>query len=56
MKTFDFLTKATLITRVEANSREEAIRIFNEWDADEKFDNSIPWEVKYYGGKIDVVL
>lgn len=49
MKTFDILTKAVLITRIEAKSKKEALRIFNEWDADKRFDNSIPWEVEYVG-------
>ena len=49
MKTFDILTNAVLITRIEAKSKKEALRIFNEWDADKRFDNSIPWEVKYVG-------
>lgn len=54
MKTFEICSAATLITRVEATSKEEALKIFNTWDADKKFDNSIPCEIIYYGAPDEI--
>lgn len=53
-KTFELLTNAVLITRVEAESKEDALKVFNDMHVDDKFNNSIPyWDKINYRGSVD---